>query len=80
MDKIPRISDELTPFFFLGLRRVAGGFFLFFLLIAEIIAHLESELNEGTSPSKPSYSRRKQKKLWKIFSSHSDTTHVPSHL
>ena len=46
MDKIPRISDELTPFFFLGLRRVAGDFPLFFLLIAEIIAHLESELNE----------------------------------
>ncbi len=47
MDKIPRISDELTPFFFLGLRREAGDFFFFFLFIAEIIAHLESELNEA---------------------------------
>lgn len=46
MDKIPSISDELTPFFFLGLLRAARDFLLFFLLIAEIIAHLESELNE----------------------------------
>lgn len=58
MDKIPKISDELTPFFFLDLRRAARDFFLFFLLIAEIIAHLEFELNEGTSPSKRSYSRK----------------------
>lgn len=45
--RIPRISDELTPFFFLDLGRAEEGFFLFFLLIAEIIAHLESELNEA---------------------------------
>ena len=66
MDKIPRISDALTPFFFFVLRRIEGDFFFFFLLIAEIIAHLESELNEAQCKEKfpVLHGGNKLKKMW----------------